>query len=458
MEYSNFNKLISLNKTIHLIGIGGVSMSALAKLLKHLGADVQGSDRVKSQATIDLENRGIRVIYKHEADNVNDTNLIIRTSAIHDDNAEIIRARELNIPILERAEAWGLIMEDYKNVICLSGTHGKTTTTSMMGHILMAASVDPTIMVGSDLPSIDGTIRIGAKSYFVAESCEYCNSFLNFKPTSAVVLNVEEDHLDFFKGIDDIIETFNNFLKLLPSNGIAAINGDDENALKCLENVTANVLTFGLNEKNDVKACNIVSNNGYFTFDVYYKNDFYTTITLSVPGIHNVLNALSCVAVSIHLAIDKAAIAKGLLDFSGSSRRFQKIGSFNDALVVDDYAHHPTEMIVTLKAASQMNFKRVIGIFQPHTYTRTQALWADFVSALKLCDKVIIADIYAAREINTIGISSENFVNELNNAIYIPDFDKICSYLTNEAGAGDLIITMGAGDINKVAYSLCEMA
>ncbi|MGN1031553.1 MAG: UDP-N-acetylmuramate--L-alanine ligase [Butyricicoccaceae bacterium] len=438
---------------IHMVGIGGVSMSALAELLIHLGVQVTGSDRTQTPVTEKLEQLGAKITYAHLPENVEECDLVIRTAAVHDDNPEIRRARERGVRVVERAEAWGSIMREYRQAVCLSGTHGKTTSTSMMTLIAIEAGLDPTTMVGSNLPAIGGTLRIGAHDCFIAESCEYTNSFLNFFPTVAVVLNVEEDHLDFFKDLDDIIHSFHRFCELVPEDGCLVINADSEGAVRAAQGVNRKVLTFGAEHAADVYPENITDNHGYFRFDVMYHGERYAAVELSVPGRHNMLNALACCAACIHLGVDGEAAARGLNQFTGSSRRFEKLGHMDcGALVVDDYAHHPTEMRATLKAASEMDFDRIVCVFQSHTYTRTAALFDDFVDALKLCDKAILAPIYAAREQNTIGISAADLAAQIDGAEYYDTFDEIEARVRELAQPGDLIIFMGAGTVDEIGH------
>ena len=456
MELS-IKPFIEHKKTIHLVGIGGVSMNSLGELLLSMGVPVTGSDRAHSAVTERLERLGAVIHYGHAAQNVEGASLVIRTAAVHDDNPEIVRAHELNIPVMERAQAWGCLMTDYQDVICLSGTHGKTTTTSMMTLIAMQAALDPTVMVGSNLPAIGGTLRIGGHECFVAESCEYCNSFLSFAPTIAVVLNVEADHLDFFKDLDDIIHSFRAFCQLTPANGLVVVNADDDNAIQAAQGLDRKIMTFGTAPTANVRPANVTLNNGYYSFDVLVNNELYTHVTLSVPGRHNMMNALACCAVSSFLEVRGELVAAGLAQFKGSSRRFELTGRMSTgALVVDDYAHHPSEMRATLNTARQMDFKRIFCAFQPHTYTRTKALFAEFVEALKLCDQAVLAPIYAAREQNTIGISSDNLAREIPGAVSLGSFEEIADYLRREAGEGDLVLTMGAGDIYKVGKMLVE--
>ncbi len=450
MEHS-LKPYIEAKQPMHLIGIGGVSMSALAELLLSLGVPVTGSDRNHSAVTERLERLGAHITYDHLPENVDHAAVVIRTAAVHDDNPEIVRTHALGLPLLERAEAWGSLMKDYKNVICLSGTHGKTSTTSMMSLIAMHAQLDPTVMVGSNLPAIGGTLRIGGHGCFVAESCEYCNSFLHFSPTVAVILNIEADHLDFFKDLDDIIHSFHAFCLRTPKDGLVVVNADDENALRAVQGVDRSLLTFGISERADVRPVDISVENGYYRFTVQVHGQAYTRVSLSVPGKHNMLNALAACAVSWYLKLDGTQVGEGLSAFMGSSRRFQRLGTMScGAVVVDDYAHHPSEMRATLAAARDMNFDRILCAFQPHTYTRTKALFPEFVDALKGCDVVVLAPIYAAREKNTVGIYSTDLAAAVPGAKCFDTFEEIADYLRKEARPGDLVLTMGAGNIDTV--------
>ena len=446
---------IENKETIHLIGIGGVSMNSLAELLLSKGVPVTGSDRLGTDVTARLKARGAKISYEHKAENVQGASLVVRTAAVHDDNPEVVRAHELGIPVMERAEAWGHLMRDYDNVVCLAGTHGKTTSTSMMALITMEAGLDPTVMVGSNLPAIGGTLRIGGKGCFVAESCEYCNSFLKFAPTVAVVLNVEEDHLDFFKDINDIIHSFRAFVELTPMNGLVVANGDDPNAMRSVAGLDRRIRTFGMAPDADVRAEDVRDVNGYYQFTVLIGGKPYARVRLSVPGRHNMLNALACCAAAEFLGVSGAAAERGLNQFTGSSRRFQLIGKMPcGATVVDDYAHHPNEMKATLTTAREMRFDRILCAFQPHTYTRTTALFPEFVEALKLCDQAVRAPIYAAREQNTVGVYASDLAEEVPGAVAFDSFAEIAAYLRREAGPNDLVITMGAGNINEVGPML----
>lgn len=448
---------IENKETIHLIGIGGVSMNSLAELLLSRGVPVTGSDRLRTVVTERLEQLGARISYEHKAENVEGAALVVRTAAVHDDNPEVARAHETDIPVMERAEAWGHLMRDYENVVCLSGTHGKTTSTSMMTLIAMEAGLDPTVMVGSNLPAIDGTLRIGGKGCFVAESCEYCNSFLKFAPTVAVVLNVEEDHLDFFKDIGEIIHSFRSFCELTPSNGLVVVNADDPNALRCIDGLKRRIRTFGLSDSADVRAAEVTDENGYYRFSVLVDGKPYARVKLSLPGRHNMMNALACCAAAEFLGVTGQAVERGLKNFTGSSRRFQLIGKMPcGATVVDDYAHHPSEMKATLSTAREMHFDRILCAFQPHTYTRTKALFPEFVEALGLCDQAVLAPIYAAREQNTVGVYASDLAKAVSGAVSFDTFEEIAAYLKQQAGPNDLVLTMGAGNINEVGPLLLE--
>ena len=443
------------HKSIHLVGIGGVSMSALAELLLHLGAKITGSDRAASPITAKLEALGVTITYAHLPENVAHADLVIRTAAIHDDNPEIVRAQERGIPVIERAQAWGSIMRAYRNAVCVAGTHGKTTTTSMLTLVGMQCGVDPTVMVGSHLPAIGGTLRIGAHDCFIAESCEYTNSFLSFHPTVAVVLNVDADHLDFFKDIDDIVQSFHRFCALVPETGALVVNADSPNALRAVAGIDRTCITFGSSPNADVYPANVTDRHGYYSFDVIYHGKTYTHVDLSVPGFHNMPNALARCAVCIFLELDPQNAAIGLNQFTGSGRRFQLTGRMpNGAMVIDDYAHHPTEMEATLRTAQEMDYDRILCVFQPHTYSRTVALLPEFVHALSLCDKAILADIYAAREQNTFGVSSKDIADKLEGGEYYDSFDKIAARLREIAQPGDLILTMGAGNVYEIGNAI----
>ena len=452
MKKTNF--LSDKKNIVHLVGVGGVSMNALAEAIAAYGLTVRGSDMNMGVYAKRLEAKGFKVIKGHFASNVEGVDVVIRTSAIKDDNPEIMRARELGIPVLERTEAWGLLMEKFSEVVCISGTHGKTSTTAMTTCIALAADRDPEVMIGADMREIGGVFRISDGELFIAEACEYCNSFHNFNPTIAVILNIEEDHLDFFSGIDDIIKSFAKFLCNVKTNGKIIINGDDENAYSAAKLSGREFITFGLSENCDVRASDIAYRDGYPMFSLINKNEKIADIRLSVLGEHNIKNALAAAAVAISMGINAECIMGALSAFTGVGRRMEYKGEYRGVSVFDDYAHHPSEIETTLKAVRKAHSGRIICVFQPHTYTRTAALKDDFAKALSIADKVILADIFAAREKNTIGIDSSAIGDKIENAECISGFDCIKERLSEVVTDGDFVLTMGAGDIYKVGEML----
>jgi len=435
---------------VHLVGIGGVSMRPLGLVLKGMGIYVTGSDMNASVSTAELINKGIHVEIGHRAENVQGAACIIRTAAAHNDNPEIAQARLLGIPVFERAQAWGVIMQAYKNAICISGTHGKTTTTSMMTHILMEAQWDPTVMIGGELPLLHAGHRVGQGDTILLESCEYCDSFLNFFPTLAVILNVEADHLDYFKDLQDVQKSFRKFAQL-SSGGILA-NGDDLHTAQALRDL--NYVSFGLGEKNRVRAVNMCPD--WRHFDVVCDGEVYCHLDLAVIGRHNAMNALAAAGTAWMLGIPGQAVTEGLSTFTGANRRLQYKGSYNGAEIYDDYAHHPGELAATIDAVRTMDCKRVIFAFQPHTYTRTKALFDDFVRELRKPDVTVLAEIYAARERNTIGISSRHLQEQIPGSVYMETLPEVTAYLKNIAQPGDVILTVGAGDIFRAGEALLE--
>ncbi len=451
----DFSEFLSRGKRGHLIGIGGVSMSPLAEVLCDAGLVISGSDIAESERTSHLREKGIKIFIGHDAENITgDIDFVVRTAAAHDDNPEIVRANELGIPVFERTQAWGAIMRGYKNALCISGTHGKTTTTSMCTHILMAAEKDPTVMIGGTLPLLKAGHRVGAGDTIVMESCEYYNSFLSFFPTVAVILNIEEDHLDFFSGIEEIKQSFREFASHVPEDGYVVVNHDDENTMDAVRDLDRNIVTFGLTAKADVYAKNVIRIGSLTKFDIMYKGKLLDTVAIHVPGVHNLKNALAAAAASICLGIKPTAIKYGLAGFSGAGRRFEFKGKFNGADVYDDYAHHPGELKALLDTVESLGYKRTIVIFQPHTYTRTMALFYDFVRQLKRPDIVYLAEIFAAREKNLLGISSADLAEKIDGARFFKTFGEIENDLRKTAQPGDLILTVGAGNVYKIGEHL----
>ena len=441
----------------HLVGIGGVSMAPLAEVLHGAGMTITGSDMRESAAVEHLRSLGISVAIGQKAENVAGADLVIRTAAAHDSNPEIAAARAAGIPVYERAQAWGSIMRGYRNALCISGTHGKTTTTSMCTHIAMAAAADPTVMIGGTRPLLGAGHRVGHGDTIILESCEYCNSFLHFYPTIAVILNVEADHLDFFKDLEDVEHSFRAFADRIPEGGLIIANRDDANTMHTLEGETRPVMTFGLDE-GDVHAANLTWTNGLPAFDIILQGQKFAHVALQVPGVHNVKNALAAAASAIALHFPAAAVEEGLGAFLGAGRRFEHKGTYHGAEVYDDYAHHPGELEALFKAVKGLGYKRVICAFQPHTYSRTKALFDDFAKVLQEPDITILAEIYAARETNDIGISSADLAQVIPGSRYYATLPEVTQALADLAQEGDLILTVGAGDIYTAGEALVNLS
>ncbi|MGN0399556.1 MAG: UDP-N-acetylmuramate--L-alanine ligase [Blautia sp.] len=445
---------------IHFIGIGGISMSGLAEILLKENFRISGSDAKKSDLTNHLESLGAVIYIGQRASNItDDVQLVVYTAAIHPDNPEFACAKEKQVPMLTRAELLGQIMRNYDIPVAVSGTHGKTTTTSMVSHILLEANADPTISVGGILPAIHGNIRVGASETFVTEACEYTNSFLSFFPKISIILNIDADHLDFFKDLDDIRHSFRLFAQKLPSDGTLIINSEIPDCEEITKDLPCEIITYGLKNTGDYQAENIVFDEfAHASFDCIKDGEIIGHFSLSVPGIHNVSNALAAIALGIKLGLSTEHIRKGLLHFGGTDRRFQYKGKVGGVTIIDDYAHHPTEIAATLRTAANYPHKTTWCVFQPHTYTRTKALMDEFAQALTLADKVILADIYAARETDTLGISSKTLQEKIvalgADAYYFPTFDEIEDFLLTNCTAEDLVITMGAGDVYKIGENL----
>ena len=437
-------------KRIHLVGIGGVSMRPLGLVLKGMGVVVTGSDMSASASTDELIAKGIEVRIGHSAENIQGADCIIRTAAAHNDNPEIAAARAAGIPVFERAQAWGEIMKSYENAICISGTHGKTTTTSMVTHIMMEAKKDPTVMIGGYLPLLHAGHRVGNGDTIVMESCEYCDSFLNFFPTLAVVLNIEADHLDYFKDLADIEKSFHKFAEI--SRGGILANGDDANTVDAMKGL--DYVTFGLDGHNRVHVKNITDD--YRSYDVICDGEYYCHLNLGVVGKHNAVNALAAAGTAWMMGIPGDICARGLASFHGAGRRLEFKGQFHGADIYDDYAHHPGELAATLDAVRTMGYKRMVVAFQPHTYTRTKALFEDFVRELKKADQVVLAEIYAARERNTVGISSADLAEQIPGAVFCETLPEVTAWIRENAREGDIILTIGAGDIYRAGEALLK--
>lgn len=448
---------------IHFIGIGGISMSGFAELLHSMGFAVSGSDWHESKITRHLESLGISIVYGQEEKNITkDIELVVYTAAVKPENPELRRARELHIPTMERACMVGQVMKNYPSAIAISGTHGKTTTTSIASHIFLEADLDPTISVGGILQAIGGNIRIGHSEHFITEACEYTNSFLQFFPTVGVILNIEEDHMDFFKDLDDIRHSFRSFAELIPPHGTLIINADIENYEAITEGLSCRVLTYALENRDaDFTAADISYDemgNGSFTAVVNGQKT--NRFSLKVPGKHNISNSLGCLALASLYGIEDDVVQRAFSAFHGTDRRFEYKGVKNGFTIIDDYAHHPTEITATLTAAEKYPHKTLWCAFQPHTYTRTRAFLKDFAKSLAMADKIILADIYAAREKDPGDISSRTLANELEKlgkeVYYFPSFDEIEKFILKNLVDGDLLITMGAGNIVEIGENLLK--
>jgi UDP-N-acetylmuramate--alanine ligase len=451
-------------KHVHCIGIGGIGLSAIAEIFLTRGYEVSGSDMKESEITDKLIKRGAAVYLGHRAKNIAGADLIVYSSAVAQDNPEIIAAVEAGVPIASRAEVLGALMKEYENSIAIAGTHGKTTTTSMVSLILENYGKDPTILVGGNLQEINGNVKIGGSGYFVTEACEYMDSFLNLKPKIEIILNIDSDHLDYFKDIEHIASSFNKFANLVPEDGTVIAFDANPFVNGIIDDLKRRVVTFGFSERCDYYATDIEFNSsGMPSFQVHHGGEVLCTIQLSIPGEHNIANALAAFACCHGLGVPVESVVSTLEAYTGTQRRFDVIGvTQNGITIVDDYAHHPTEIKATLKAARNVPHKELWCLFQPHTYTRTLALFDEFAEAFDDADKVVMAEIYAAREKNIYRISSRELVNEIKRVhpekdiYYLGNFEEIASFVINNAITGDLVITMGAGDIYKVGEIILE--
>ena len=453
MSMEKYNK-------IHFIGIGGISMSSLAEILKSKGKTITGSDGVASNVTKALENIGIQVSIGQKAENITpDTDLIVYTAAVKEDNPELMAARASGIETVDRAALVGMMMLEYKFPLSVAGTHGKTTTSSLVTEIFLEANTNPTVSIGGILPSIKGNYKVGGEDYFILETCEYCDSFLKFNPHGAIILNIDADHLDYFKNLDNIYKSFNKFANRLPEGGFLVINNEIPRLSEVLEGVKAKVITYGKDNTADWYPTDVTFNDlGHATYTVNHKGEKIAQVELSIPGMHNVYNSLSAFALATCYGVATEAIVKGIKNFTGTDRRFQFKGQFNGVNVIDDYAHHPTEIQATINSARGTKLNKLWIMFQPHTYTRTKALFPEFVEALSHTDHVILADIYAARETDTLGVSSKQIADELKakgcDAYYFPSFEEIENFCLTHCQKGDVLITMGAGDVVNIGEHL----
>jgi len=453
---------------IHFIGIGGISMSGFAEYLHIKGFKVSGSDQHKSDITEHLAGLGIEVKLGHRSSNITpDIELVVYTAAIPVDNVELLEAKRLNIPLLSRAEMIGQLMLNFSDAIAVSGTHGKTSTTSMLASIFIEAGLDPTVSVGGILDSMGGNIRMGNSEHFILEACEYTNTFLHFNPRRSIILNIDADHLDFFKDLDDIRNSFRLFARKLPANGQLFINGEIENYEEIIDGLDCEVFTYGISDPAygkagaafDYSAAGIEFDDfGRASYDLYYRGSFIARIKLNAAGLHNVSNSLPAIAVSLQEGVNIEHIKKALASFTNSRRRFEIKGVIGGVTIIDDYAHHPTEIRATLTTAQGYPHNNIWCVFQPHTYSRTKQHLTEFAQALSLADKIVLSDIYAAREVDPGDISSKDLAREIakngKDVYYFKSFDEIETFLLQNCINGDLLITMGAGDIVSVGENL----
>lgn len=445
---------------IHMIGIGGISMSALANMLMHFGYNISGSDVRDSNLIEELVSKGAEIHIGQSAENIKSPDLVCYTAAISKTNPELMTALAAGIRTIERAELLGALMELYKYPIAVAGTHGKTTATSMLSLVLLAAETDPTILIGGELSQIGGNFRVGKRDFLPFEACEYVESFLHFKPFLSIITNVEEDHLDYFNGINHIISSFKNFARLTDPNGCIIVCSDDKNTLQVVQNVNRKILKYGINDKEaDYRAEDIVfSENGCAKFSIVRGGEKLVSVSLNVPGKHNVLNALGVCAAADFFGLPMSAVKAGLEEFGGTKRRFEHIGEINGCEIIDDYAHHPTEIKATLETAKKIKKNRLWVVFQPHTYTRTSALLDGFAEVLPIADRVVICDIYPAREKYDGSIHACDLAAKIKGVVYINDLDAVERYLCDNLAEGDMLITMGAGDVYKIGYNLAKDA
>ncbi len=450
---------------VYFIGIGGISMSGLAQILIKEGFKISGSDSKESAMTRTLSDMGVKIFYGQKAENIADSDpidVVVYTAAIHPDNPEFKAASEAGIPMMTRAELLGQIMKEYDLPVAISGTHGKTTTTSMLSKILLEADTDPTLSIGGMFKDIGGNIRVGNSEYFVTEACEYTNSFLSFFPKISVITNIDADHLDFFKDLDDIRHSFKKFAQILPDDGTLIINGDIDNRSEITDGLKCSIVTYGSSSDFDYYPTDIAyDNQGNPSFTAHLPEGKELKVSLAVPGLHNVYNALAAIAVANLLNIEEKHIVSALKLFLGTGRRFEYKGEIGGVTIIDDYAHHPTEIRATLTAAQNYPHNKIWCVFQPHTYTRTKALLNEFAEALSLSDHVVLADIYAAREKDNLGISSKTLADKIKSlgheCNYFPtleSFNEIEKFLLQNCTKGDLLITMGAGDVVKIGDEL----
>jgi len=447
---NNIDRLLGRIKRIHFVGIGGSGMCPLAEILHKEGYSLSGSDNNETDTLARIKGMGIPVFMGHSEANVDGAEMVIYTAAVMQDNPEIVAAKDKNIPLFERSILLGAVSRRYKNTIGVCGTHGKTTVTSMITQILLKASLDPSAVIGGKLPLINANGRAGNSDIFVCEACEFVDTFLQITPSVAVILNIDEDHLDYFGSLENIILSFKKFVSQTSETVI--VNGDDGNSMKACEDTRLSVIKFGFGTGNDWYAENIVTRKGdCHEFDICRKGEKLTRVLLSVPGRHNVSNALAAAAAAINAGADADFVKEGLESFTGAGRRFEILAEINNITVADDYAHHPKELEVVLTSAMKMGYNKVWAVFQPFTYSRTSILFDDFVRVLRIPDKCVMSEIMGAREQNTYDIYTSQLAEKIEGSVWFNTFEEIADYVVQHAESGDLILTLGCGDIYKAA-------
>ncbi len=452
---TKISELLKKVKRIHFIGIGGSGMCPLAEILHSQGYELSGSDNNESDTLSRIKSMGIPVAMGQRAENIQGAEIIVYTAALLKDNPELVAAKNSGIPTFERSEMLGAITEMFNNCICVCGTHGKTTVSSMLTQVLLENDQDPSAVIGGKLPLINSNGRVGETQNMVCEACEFVDTFLKLYPDVAVILNIDEDHLDYFKTLDNIIKSFNKFAKMATKALI--YNGDDENTIKAVSDINdKEKITFGIGKDNDFYADNIEIRNAFPCFDIYNKGEFIGHIELNVPGEHNIYNALAAISAAVYNGVDPAEAITALEHFGGAGRRFERLGTYNGIDIADDYAHHPAELKVTLEAAMKMGYNNVWAVFQPFTFSRTALLMDDFAEVLRIPDKCVMTEIMGSREINTYNVYTSQLAEKIPGSVWFNTFEEVAQYVFENAKEGDLVITLGCGDIYKAAKILIK--
>lgn len=452
---TEIGELLKKVKRIHFIGIGGSGMCPLAEILHSQGYELSGSDNNESDTLSRIKALGIPVAMGQRAENIDGAQMIVYTAALLKDNPELVAAKNSGIPTFERAEMLGAVTEMFSDCICVCGTHGKTTVSSMITQILLENGKDPSAVIGGKLPAINSNGRVGKTQTMVCEACEFVDTFLKLYPDVAVILNIDEDHLDYFKTLDNIIKSFRKFASM--ATKMLIVNGDDANTLKAIDGIDDKpIIKFGLDKSNDCYADNVNINHAFAEFDTYFKGEFIGHISLRVPGHHNVYNALAALCASIISGVSPKDAITALEHFSGAGRRFEKLGTYNGIDIADDYAHHPAELKVTLEAAMEMGYNRVWAVFQPFTYSRTAILMDEFAEVLKIPDRCVMTEIMGSREVNTYNVYTSQLAEKIPGSVWFNTFEEVADYVFKNAQSGDLVITLGCGDIYKAAKILIK--